>query len=129
MKKLFLAFSILATISSGPRIQPTVEAKIIQLNIEDDDIKIVEHDVIDAEEWLLAAWKGKVSKCRERLIKKEVEESVQSQEPLPAGEDAILEKALKRPGYESRRQREDRFKREKEAEERALRRQQNQPQH
>ncbi len=90
-------------------------AKQITLNIPDDEIKIVENDVLDAENWLTTAWKMKVAGCRQRMIKQEIDQSIKNQEPIPAGEDAILEKALKRPGYESRKQREKRLEKEWEA--------------
>lgn len=86
-----------------------VQAKQIVLIIPDQDIKIVEADVIDAEQWINQAWQGKLANSKERLVKKEVERSVKSNETLPAGQDAILSKALARPDFKSRKDSEPTF--------------------
>jgi len=81
-------------------------AKTITLNIPDEEIKIVENDVMDAEQWIKDAWAGKVSNSKERLIRSEVDESVKKGEAIPAGEAAIVTKAFTRPGYKNRKDRE-----------------------
>lgn len=81
-------------------------AKQIILNIPDNDIKIVENDVIDAEKWIKDAWAGKLSKCKERVIGKEVEISVKNREAIPAGDTLIIEKHFARPDYKSRKEKE-----------------------
>lgn len=91
-----------------------ISARQIVLDIPDEDIAIVENDVVDAEEWILGAWTGKLNKCKERFIKAEVDESVKEGTAIPAGEEAIIQKRFSRPGYESRKQRDEREKREKE---------------
>jgi len=85
----------------------TAEAKNVVLNIPDEEIAIVENDVVDAEQWLKDAWAGKVSKCKERLVKKEVDQSIKDGETLPAGQDAIVSKHFARPDYKSRKQKDD----------------------
>jgi hypothetical protein len=97
--KLFISTILLIT------CQLTCEAKSIVLNIPDNDAKIVENDVVDAEQWIKDAWAGKLSNCKKRLIKSEIDRSVQSGEALPAGEDAIVQKAFSRPDYKNRKQR------------------------
>ncbi len=99
MKKL-LFLCLLITIQ--------VEAKTITLTIPDSDIKVVEHDVLDAEQWIRDAWAGKLNKCKQRLINQEIEKSMNESSALPAGEAAVIQKALNRPGYENRKQRDAR---------------------
>lgn len=79
-----------------------VNAKVITLNIPDSDIAIVENDVENAEEWIRAAWAGKVNKCKERIVKAEIQLSISKGEALPAGETAIVQKYLTRPDYKNR---------------------------
>ena len=81
-----------------------VQAKVITLDIPDTDIAIIEHDVVDAEQWIKDAVAGKLAKCKERLLKKEIETSVKNGETLPAGEVAIIQKAFDRPEYKSRKE-------------------------
>lgn len=79
-----------------------LHARQVVLDIPDTDIKIVEHDVPDAEEWLKNAWAGKLFRCKERLAKQEVDRSLKNAETIPAGLDAVVQKAFLRPDYKSR---------------------------
>lgn len=82
-----------------------LQAKTITLNIPDEEIKIVENDVLDAEQWIKDAWKGKVNKCKDRLIRSEIDTSIGKGEAIPAGDTAIIDKAFKRPEYKNRKER------------------------
>jgi hypothetical protein len=84
------------------------QAKTIKLEVLDDDVKIIENDVVDAEQWVRNAWVGKVNRCKERLIKEEIAISINSGESIPAGDTAIIEKHFSRNGYENRKQRDER---------------------
>lgn len=83
-----------------------VQARTVTLEIPDNDIKIVENDVVDAEQWIKEAWLGKLNACKKRMVKQEIDRSVQGRESIPAGETAIVTKAFNRPDYKSRKQRE-----------------------
>jgi hypothetical protein len=83
----------------------SAEARQIILDIPDRDIAIAENDVIDAEEWIRGAWDGKLNKCKERMKNAEIKKSIDSQEGIPAGLEAIIDKHLARPGYQSRKTR------------------------
>ena len=107
MKRLVILTSLFITSSL------TSQAKTVTLNIPDDEIKIVENDVIDAEQWIIDAWRGKVDHCKGRLIQSEIERSIKQKEALPAGDDAIIKKAFDRPDYESRKKREGRIEQER----------------
>jgi hypothetical protein len=78
------------------------QAQVITLDIPDEEIRIVEDSVVNAEQWIRGAWEGKVNKCRERIVEKEVDLSIKSAEVVPAGEAAIVDKYLTRPDYKTR---------------------------
>ncbi len=80
-------------------------AQQIVLDIPDSDIKIVEHDVPSAEEWIRAAWAGKLSNCRKRMVQDEIKKSITAGNSLPAGESAIIQQYMSRTDYQSRSQR------------------------
>lgn len=86
-------------------IATNAHARRIVLDIPDQDIAVVENDVIDAEQWIKDAWAGKVSKCQDRIIKAEIDRSLQGGESLPTGRAGIIGKAMKRSDYKSRKQR------------------------
>jgi len=104
MNFLFLALILITS---------TAQAKQIIVDIPDRNIKIVEHDVIDFEQWIKDAANNKVSKCAERLVKEETEFSIKNNESIPAGIDAIIDKAFARPDYKSRKQRDEEEKKKK----------------
>jgi hypothetical protein len=83
------------------------EAKTITLDIPDNDIKIVENDVVNAEQWIKDAWAGKLASCKKRIVQTEVDRSIKSSESIPAGDDAIVTKVFSDPKYKSRKQIED----------------------
>lgn len=63
MKKvlsLILSLAFVGTIYSAPIT--------LTINTDTDEVKAVEVIVIDAQEWLQAAWDGKVNKCMNRVI-------------------------------------------------------------
>jgi hypothetical protein len=83
---------------------------VITLNIPDDEIKIVENDVISADQWIRDAWAGKLAKSKARIVEAEVSRSVSRGEAVPAGEAAIISQFLARPGYKNRKERDDAIK-------------------
>lgn len=89
-------------------------AKKIILDIPDDEIKIVEHDVVDAEQWIKGAWAGKVNNCKGRLAKEERERSIkEGAQMIPASDDGLVQKAMARPDLESRKERDLREEKER----------------
>ena len=84
---------------------PMTQAATITLNIPDSDIKIVENDVTDAQQWIKNAWAGKLANCKKRMINAEIERSLQAKEAIPTTQDAIVAKAMSRKDYKSRKQR------------------------
>lgn len=100
MEKLIIL--ILLTLS----MTGAANAKVITLNIPDRDISIVENDVVDAEQWIREAWANKLIRCKQRLAEAEIVRSRKESQPIPAGDDAIIQKAFDRPDYKSRKERE-----------------------
>ena len=86
------------------------EAKQVTLTLDDNDVKIVENDVPDAVQWLTDAWNGKVNNCKKRMVKTEVDRSIQKSEAIPTGDAAIIQKVLSDPNYKSRKQKDDLIK-------------------
>lgn len=84
-----------------------VQARQIVLDIPDQDIKIVEQIVVDSDKWIRAAWAGKVSKCKERIRRIEMELAEKENGSVPANLDAICQKYLARPGIKSAKEVED----------------------
>lgn len=99
LKKLLLILSPCLLLSM------VVKAKTVTLNLPDDEVAIVENDVPDAVQWIKDAWAGKVNNCKGRMVKEEIDLSVKNGEAIPAGEDAIIQKHMSRPGYKNRKQR------------------------
>lgn len=93
--KAFLLFLCCSIPSTG-------FCRTITLDIPDGDIKIVEHDVISAEDWIRNAWAGKLNNCKKRIAQEEIKKSVDASEALPAGQDAIIQKFMSRPEYKNR---------------------------
>ena len=75
----------------------SVQARQIVLDIPDEDIAIVESIVVDAEKWIQNAWAGKLEKCKQRVIDREVKLSIKENKEIPAGKDLIIDEYLKRP--------------------------------
>ena len=87
-------------------IPVTAHARRICIDVPDADIVVMEDIVVDSREWIVAAVKGKIASCKERVVNKEIKQSIENDEALPAGRDAIIQKYLSRPDYKNRRQRE-----------------------
>lgn len=87
-------------------ISPSVFAKQIILDIPDKDIKIVETDIPDAEEWVRSLWSNKLKNCSSRIIESETKRSRIEVQSIPAGDAAIIDKAFARPDYKSRKEQE-----------------------
>lgn len=107
MKRLIILTSLLISSSL------TSQAKTITLDIPDEEIKIVENDVIDAEQWIIDAWRGKVDHCKSRLIQTEVDRSLKDKDSIPAGDNLIIKKAFERPDYQDRKTREGKVSKKK----------------
>lgn len=78
---------------------------MVTIQVTQQELATVEDSVISAEVWLADAWAGKVNKCESRIIKKEIAFSIEANEAIPAGRDAIIQKHLSRSDYKNRKDR------------------------
>jgi len=99
MKKLIFLSLFLTT---------TAEAKRIVLDIPDEEVGIVETYVVDVEQWIKDAWKGKVNNRKEALIKEEVQHRLEKGMAIPASKEDIVREGMKRLGTRKERDTENR---------------------
>jgi hypothetical protein len=80
----------------------------IQIEISDLDDKVLQHDLLDVQQWVQSAVDGKINSVKKRLLKEAQEKLFADQEidMMPATEDKLLDLYFSRPYYESRKQRE-----------------------
>lgn len=83
-------------------------ALTITVDVSDDDQTVLEYLLLDIDEWVQAAVRGKVNNCRSRMS--EDAQNVLIRDPavttMPATEDGLLAAYKARPDYRDRRQRE-----------------------
>ena len=79
----------------------------ICVTIPDGWRPIAEDSIISLDQWIYDAIQGKVNKSEERIIKKEIDLSLQKGEAIPATRDAIRDHYLGRPEYKNRKQRDE----------------------
>lgn len=77
----------------------------IYIDVPQEELDIVEDSSFEAQEWLENAWRGKVNRSKDRIIRKEIEQSLGEGSPIPNTKEEIIEKHLNRPGYKKRRDR------------------------
>jgi len=83
---------------------PTITIEISEL-----EKKIMENDVISAQDWAQAAVEGKISQCRKRIVASHTQTLINDPEvdTIPATSDGICENLFNSPGYQSRAERDD----------------------
>jgi len=81
----------------------------IQIEINDLDQKILQHDILDVERWVQDAISGKINNVKKRLLKEAQEKLFADEEVdfMPATESGLLELYFSRSYYKSRTQREE----------------------
>jgi len=80
-------------------------AETIQTDIPDEWRPTIEDSVISLDEWIFIAIREKHAPCQQRVITKEIQQSLDLGEQIPAGRQAIVDKHLNRPGYKKRKDR------------------------
>lgn len=101
----FVVASILMGFVSPAFAKPLEGSVLRAIGASDEEIKIVEHDVFNAEDWIVTAWKSKVESCKNRMINEEQRRLIESNQPVPKRSDII--KLCLGKQYKSRRQREN----------------------
>ena len=76
----------------------------IEINISDLEEKILRNDILDIEEWLNAAIRGKINNCKKRALIRAQKELFQDEDitEMPATEKGLLELWFSRPYYKAR---------------------------
>ena len=80
----------------------------ITINLTDDEVKYLENDLFDIEQWINDAVKGKVSKCKGRMLNEWQPKLLADPviETIPATESGLLAIIVAHKDYKSRTQRE-----------------------
>ena len=76
----------------------------VQTNITQD--KILEHVLMDVQEWQDISFREKIDNTKHKIILEEVELSTRERRALPSTESGILNRRFNRPDYQNRKERE-----------------------
>lgn len=83
----------------------------IQIDISDLDDKVLQHDLLDVQQWIQNAVDGKINSVKKRLLK-EAQEALFADkeiEMMPATADGLLSLYFSRSYYENRKQKEEKL--------------------
>ena len=82
----------------------------IIITLSDNDIKALENDLLDIEEWVHGAVGGKINNCKKRLISEWQPKlfADPAVENIPADESAFINLVVSRGDYKNRVQRDGR---------------------
>ena len=72
----------------------------ITINITDEDVKVLLNDLLDIQDWVEKAVKGKIANCKTRLI------SPYKSPLLDKTDDELIDIITSAPGYKNRAERE-----------------------
>lgn len=80
----------------------------ITINITDDEQIVLEHDLLDVDEWVQQAVVGKINNCKKRMAAEaaRVLKADASVSTMPADDDGLVAALASRPGYQNRAERE-----------------------
>lgn len=78
--------------------------KTIQIEIDELDEKILQHDLLSVQEWIQGAVDGKISNVKKRLLKEAQEKLFNDPEiqSIPSSEAGLIELYFSRPYYKNR---------------------------
>lgn len=79
------------------------------IDISDTDIKVLQHDILNIEDWINAAIAGKITSCKSRLIESWMPRLLSDPAviTIPADESALINVITQHPGYLNRSDRDD----------------------
>tara|TARA_Y100000034_G_C6784229_1_gene350739 strand:+ start:655 stop:900 length:246 start_codon:yes stop_codon:yes gene_type:complete len=74
------------------------------VTISDVDMKALENDLIDVNDWIQKAVAGKISKCKGRMVSEWQKKLIAdlTVTTIPADDDQIITTAIARPEYKNR---------------------------
>ena len=80
----------------------------IKITLTEFDYKILQHQLLSAEEWSQSALDGKINNVKKRLLREAQEALLIDEEidTMPATNEGLLELYFSRPYYKNRQQRE-----------------------
>lgn len=106
MKKLILISLLFVTPSLGN--YQSLYAATFKITVPDREVKIVEDNVISAEQWLKDAWAGKVNNSKSHTAEREKQRLIKlGAYSVPAKEDDLVDSAFSQPDYKNRKQRDE----------------------
>jgi len=81
----------------------------ITVNISDADQLALENDLLDINQWVQDAVKGKINQCKKRFLREWQPRLMTDPavDTIPADETAFIAMVIARPDYESRLEREE----------------------
>ena len=83
-------------------------SKKFQLELTDDEVKILENDLLDIHAWIAGAIAGKLNNCKKRAaIAYREKLQVEGAEMVPANDDVAVAQMFARPDYKNRTQRDN----------------------
>lgn len=68
----------------------------IEIELSETEIKILEHDLLDVEQWVRQAVQGKINSCKKRMI------SPYKSPLVDLSDDEIVDQILQDPKYKNR---------------------------
>ena len=76
----------------------------ITINLTDEEVKYLENDLLNVEQWVQDAVKGKISKCKDRMIAQWQPKLLADPEitNIPATEQGFLNTILTHKDYKNR---------------------------
>ncbi|KKK62488.1 hypothetical protein LCGC14_3003840 [marine sediment metagenome] len=76
----------------------------ITVDIPDADVLVLKNDLLDINDWVQKAVKGKVANCRTRMVQEWLPKLMADPavDTIPADEDAMLALVVARPDYTDR---------------------------
>ncbi|MBF0308982.1 MAG: hypothetical protein HQL56_05600 [Magnetococcales bacterium] len=85
-----------------------MENKLVTVELSPMDEACLHHDLLDIDQWVRDAVRGKVASCRTRLLAQWLPVLLQDPhiETLPANPEKLVEVILAYPGYRPRKDRE-----------------------
>lgn len=80
----------------------------IEVNLSEEEVLCLNHDLLDIDQWVQEAVKGKVNNCKKRMVNEWMPKLLQDPdvESIPADESKLLSMIGSHKDYKSRKDRE-----------------------
>ena len=77
------------------------------ITISQEDIKCLENDLLDIEDWIAKAIEGKINNCKKRMINEWVPKFRKGSDNIPGEDSAFIDKITKHKDYKNRKKRDE----------------------